>query len=53
MSMSQKKKRASIKDKFKALQEIESGHSISLVSQKYDVPRSTVFTWLLPTNNKR
>lgn len=53
MSTSQKKKRTSIKDKFKALQEIESGQPKSLVAQKYNVPRNTISTWLLPANKEK
>lgn len=45
--MSQKKKIASIEDKFKALQEIESGQLKSLVAQKYGVLKSTIPTWSL------
>ena len=53
MSTSQKKKRTSIEDKFKALQEIESGQPKSLVAQKYNVPRNTISTWLLPANKEK
>lgn len=51
--MSQKKKRASNKDKFKALQEIEHCQSKSLLAEKYGVPRKTISTWLLPGNKER
>ena len=53
MSTSQQTKRTSIEDKFKALQEIESGQPKSLVAQKYGVPRNTIFTWLLPANKEK
>ena len=46
-------KTASIEDKFKALQETESGQPKSLVAQKYGVPRKTISTWLLPGNKER
>ena len=51
--MSQQKKRTSIEEKFKALQDIESGQLKSLVAQKYGVPRSTISTWLLPANKEK
>ena len=53
MSKSQQKKRTSIEEKFKALQDIESGQLKSLVAQKYGVPRSTISTWLLPANKEK
>ena len=46
-------KTVSIEDKFKALQETESGQPKSLVAQKYGVPRKTISTWLLPGNKER
>ena len=42
--MSQKKKRASSKDKFKALREIEHCQSKSLLAEKYGVPSKTIST---------
>ena len=53
MSKSQQKKLTSIEEKFKALEDTESGQLKSLVAQKYDVPRSTISTWLLPTNKQK
>ena len=53
MSKSQQNKRTSIEEKFKALQDIESDQLKSLVAQKYGVPKSTIITWLLPTNKKK
>lgn len=46
-------KTTSIEDKFKALQEIESGKPKSLVAPKYIVPRDTISTWLLTANKKK
>lgn len=45
-----KEKRTFIEDKFRALQETESGQTKSLVAQKYKVLRSTISTWFLPAN---
>ena len=53
MSKSQQKKRTSIEEKFKALQDIEIGQLKSLVAQQYGVPRSTISTWLLPANKEK
>ena len=53
MSELQQKKRTSIEEKFKALEDIESGQLKSLVAQKYGVPRSTISTWLLPANKEK
>ena len=51
--MSQEKKRTSIEDKFKALQEIESGQLKSLVAQKYGVLKRTIPTWPLPVDKEK
>ena len=53
MSKSQQKKRTFIEQKFKALQDIESGQLKPLVAQKYGVPWSTISTWLLPANKEK
>ena len=53
MSTPQKKKRASTENRFKALQQIESSHSESLVALKCSTSRSTTFTWLLPANKDK
>ena len=52
-NLTQKKKRTSIEEKFKALEDIESGQFKSVVAQKYSVPRSTISTWLLPANKEK
>ena len=52
MSTSQKK-RITIEEKFKSLQEIQSGQPKSLVAEKYGVPRNTISTWLLPKNKEK
>ena len=53
MSKSQQKKRTSIEEKFKALQDMESGQLKSLGAQKYAVPRSIISTWLLPASKEK
>ena len=51
--LTQKKKRTSIGEKFKALEDIESGQFKSLVAQKCGVPRSTLSILLLPANKEK
>lgn len=46
-------KTTSIEDKFKTLQETESGKPKLLVAPKYIVPRDTISTWLLTANKKK
>ena len=53
MSTSQQKKRTSIEDTVKALQQIENGQPKPLLAQKYGVPRNTISIWLLPANKEK
>ena len=41
-----KRKRVSLREKYKAITDLESGLELSKVAEKYDVPRNTISTWL-------
>ena len=43
-----KRKRLSLSEKCKAITEVESGTKPSNIAKKFDVPRTTILTWLLP-----
>ena len=49
----QKRKRLSLVEKYKAITELESGTKPSKVAEKYGVPRNTISTWLLPENKEK
>ena len=47
-----KRNRLSLSEKQKAVTEVESGTMPSKVTEKYNVPRNTISTWLLPGKKK-